>query len=294
MSSCEPKKFVKKVGMIIMPSGPLKKKIGSAYITKNNIDWFNLRGVEVIPIPYDTTDYDYYFNAINGLYLQGGPGYEPAYIKTVKEFLDRAVKANIKGDFFPVWGTCHGFQMLIMMVGKIYPLESFDSNISYISHLTFTKDAVKSRLFKTFTPEFLDYISSPKHVFFSHKFGISVKAFRENPELTRIFNAVTTSRDRQGNEYVSTIEGKVLPFYGTQYHPERQPVMEPFRDFFLDEIMKNKHNGHIDAKHRMLKGGVKCLESKMFDDLYKIQRCATRRNPKLHSVFQMSGCYFFD
>lgn len=294
-AKCEPSLYVRRVGIITMPSGPLKKKHGSAYITKNNIDWFNARGVEVIPIPYNTPDPAYYFERINGLYLQGGPTYDPDYIETTRKFLQLAVDANNAGDYFPVWGTCHGFQMFLMIIGKMYPLEDFDAKNSYMAHLTLTGEAVKSRLYRAINQDLLDYVSSPKHVFFSHGHGISVATFRANKELARTFRLLSTTRDRRGVEYVSSIEARHFPFYGTQFHPERQPVMEPFRDFFLHEIYKNHHDYHapIDAAHRILEKAPACPETKPFGTLYRVQRCATRRNPKLLNVFQASGCYFF-
>ena len=296
-SACDIKKFIKRVGIIVMPSGPIKKKKGSAYITKNNIDWFDARGVEVIPIPYNASPATirYYFKRINGLYMQGGPGYDISYIKTCKYFLKLAVDANKRGDYFPVWGTCHGFQMFIMLFGRMYPMDDLDAQNSYMSHVVFTEDAVKSRLYRSFPMELLEYMTQPKHIFFSHRYGVKTNTFYENPYLPKLFRALTTSKDRKGVSYISTIEARDFPFYGVQFHPERQPVMEPFKDFLVGELLKNEHELlPIDWKHRMLEKKTPCPESKQFHELYKIQRCATRRNPKFHRIFQASGCVFFD
>lgn len=34
---------------------------------------------------------------------------------------------------------------------------------------------------------------------------------------------LTTTEDSEGVEYISTIEHKTLPMYGTQWHPEKAP-----------------------------------------------------------------------
>ena len=39
--------------------------------------------------------------------------------------------------------------------------------------------------------------------------------------LARFFNVLSTNLDRKGRAFVSTIEGKRVPIYGVQWHPER-------------------------------------------------------------------------
>ncbi len=56
----------------------------------------------------------------------------------------------------------------------------------------------------------------------NHMFAVSPSNFSANAELVRLFGApLSTNVDRDGNEFVSTIEGVTLPIYATQWHPEK-------------------------------------------------------------------------
>ena len=41
------------------------------------------------------------------------------------------------------------------------------------------------------------------------------------PKLANFYNILSTNKDRQGVEFVSSIEAKNYPIYGTQWHPEK-------------------------------------------------------------------------
>eukprot|EP00525_Craspedostauros_australis_P009845 CAMPEP_0198114054 /NCGR_PEP_ID=MMETSP1442-20131203/5552_1 /TAXON_ID= /ORGANISM="Craspedostauros australis, Strain CCMP3328" /LENGTH=209 /DNA_ID=CAMNT_0043771275 /DNA_START=162 /DNA_END=791 /DNA_ORIENTATION=+ len=58
----------------------------------------------------------------------------------------------------------------------------------------------------------------------SHRQGISPKRFLDTPDLTKYWMITSTSKDRQGREFVSTIEPndpRRFPVYGVQFHPEK-------------------------------------------------------------------------
>ena len=59
------------VGIITIPHAN-KTKYGDSHIMKPYVDWFEERGVRVIPIPYDTTKHEMYFHMVNGLFIPGG------------------------------------------------------------------------------------------------------------------------------------------------------------------------------------------------------------------------------
>lgn len=43
----------------------------------------------------------------------------------------------------------------------------------------------------------------------------------DNARLSAMFDVLSVNDDKQGRTFVSTIEGKKLPFYGVQWHPEK-------------------------------------------------------------------------
>jgi len=78
-------------------------------------------GSRVIAIPYaaNETTLTHLFNSINGLLFTGGsinidihvplPQRNETYnlyTKNAAFMIDLAMKANDRGDYFPIWGTC--------------------------------------------------------------------------------------------------------------------------------------------------------------------------------------------
>lgn len=60
----------------------------------------------------------------------------------------RAIEANDQGDYFPVWGTCMGFQLLHILAADDYSVlthRGFKSE-SIMMPLHFTREAMFSRM----------------------------------------------------------------------------------------------------------------------------------------------------
>ena len=95
----------------------------SYYIAASYVKWLESAGARSIPIPYDADQelVSEIFSQINGLLFPGGAADLPI---TAKYLWDLAVERNLNGDFFPVWGTCLGFEFMLMLVADkgLFPL----------------------------------------------------------------------------------------------------------------------------------------------------------------------------
>ena len=58
-------------------------------------------------------------------------------------------------------------------------------------------------------------------IYFNHNYGISEEGFKKNKILNEKYLILAKAVDREGREFVSAIEGKQLPLYGVQFHPEK-------------------------------------------------------------------------
>lgn len=58
-------------------------------------------------------------------------------------------------------------------------------------------------------------------VYNNHELGVRPVVFGRDPWVDSAFRIVSTNRDRNGKEFVSSIEGTHLPLYGSQWHPEK-------------------------------------------------------------------------
>ena len=217
-----------------------------SYITEETVTW--LRGIEVVPIVVgtDLNEAATLMKTCAGLYLAGGPDYEPAYFHLVKHLLIHAVHRNRLGIYFPVWGVCHGFQMLVAILGSVWPLDSLDAMKHVDGHLRRYKGAAGSRLLKAATVSQRRHLYAKQGRVFSHQYGISLKRFVENERLVHLFRICCTSLDRNGKEYVSLLEGVDLPFYGLQFHPEYEGGLGWMAAFLKRELAKGIGEGIPD------------------------------------------------
>jgi gamma-glutamyl hydrolase len=207
---------------------------------KAYVDWFEERGIRVIPIPYDTTHHTAFFQMINGLFIPGG---ETTYImknKTFIESVSRFFELSLQQEeYFPIWGTCFGFEVLMAVVGGFTKFKRYNGH--GLVPIRLTSEGKRSRMFGSFSKRFLHYLENEKSTLENHEYGISPSDFMNHLHLKRFFHILATSVGEDGKEYVAAIEGKYYPIYGVQWHPERQQTAKPFIEFFISQIKKNKH-----------------------------------------------------
>jgi len=182
-----------------------------------------------------------------------------------------AIQANDNGDFFPIHGTCLGFEALAIIASgdNSTILTKFDAE-DYAQPLIPTSGAKKSKLLSSLPSSVVKDLYTKPYAMENHEHGFNPDVFRENPQLAETFNILTTSIDRKGVEYVSTIEAKDYPFTGTQWHPEKNifewtpdlhirhepaaiAVTQAMANYFVGEARKNQHQPEsIKEEERML------------------------------------------
>jgi len=96
----------------------------------------------------------------------------------------------------------------------------FDSYNLYIP-LTLTSAAPKSKLFSAAPEKVMDILDKEDVTMNNHHYGIYPSHFNQIEALTSFFDVLSTNKDRQGVEFVSTIESKKYPIFGSQWHPEK-------------------------------------------------------------------------
>ena len=269
------KKTYKKytIGVVTVPLSPDKKfyKVcGDSYIASAHIDWLNKHNVEVIEIPYNTKNLMHYFKNTHGLYLPSGgafAGTQMTFYNCCKQLLDLAVKENDKGNFYPVWGGCMGFQqMLIWADGNDDVdsfLQNFDSFDDYFTNIQFTKEGLRSNIVNGISNKTLNLMQKGNNTLNNHKMGITPYKFARNKKVNKFFKNVGTSKDRKGREFIAIIEGNNYPFYGVQWHPERNNQMIELIKFFCEELKRSKKpkisNKKIKTLKKLFSKKVECM-----------------------------------
>jgi gamma-glutamyl hydrolase len=239
---------------------------GSAFINADYVKFIELAGGRVVPVPFNasTTQLNKLFSFLNGLLYPGGGDIlnGTLYYESAAHLFDLALQANQQGDYFPLWGTCLGFEFLSVVVsGSINLLTRFDAeNISL--PLSFTPYAPIARMFSLLNDvdraSVLEFLSSQSVTENYHHFGVSIVDFQSSPNLQKFYHLISTSTDRNGRVFVSSMEAIEYPVYAVQFHPERSLfewdpteaidhsfqtvlIMQQFANFFVHETRKSLH-----------------------------------------------------
>ncbi|XP_042255871.1 gamma-glutamyl hydrolase [Thunnus thynnus] len=231
----------------------------TSYIAASYVKYLESAGARVVPVLINQTleEYKTLFNSINGILYPGGGVsiISSGYARAAKIFYDLAIEANQKGDYFPVWGTCLGFEQLTYLTsGKT--LLTRTNTTSVALPLNFTNETKESRLFKGFPAELMEALASEPLTENSHKWSMAVETFNTNEELKMFYKVLSTNTDGK-IEFVSTVEAYDYPIYGTQWHPEKNAFewTRPYiphspsaikttfymAEFFVSEARKNFH-----------------------------------------------------
>jgi gamma-glutamyl hydrolase len=230
------------------------------------VKWLEAAGARVTPIQFDVnvTSLDTLLGNVNGILFTGGEltlSPNSTYYKTADHIYQWVLKTNGAGTYFPLWGTCMGFQLLNILTASNYSVLShsiFDSEHMSLP-LELSTPASDSRLLSQMDPALLRVLTETNITENLHHDGVLPSVFQQTPRLRDFYRLVSTNCDRRGLRFVSTIEAFHAPVYGTQWHPERpqfdwtpgiganhsQPalgVMQYFANFLVSEARRNDNS----------------------------------------------------
>jgi len=236
-------------------------------IPASYVNWVGQAGGRVLPILLDQPA-DYYneiFESTNGILFPGGnQGIDPSDIYTEEgEILwNLAKQANDRGDYYPIWGTCLGFEELaVLETGNANAISLDVAATNLALPLRFTRGAKRSRRFQSFPRTLVRALQTQSLTFNSHDHGLLVSTYESTPALKAFFEMLSFNETPAGQLFVSTMEARHYPFYGTQWHPEKNNfewsqnadysniphspnavlTSEATARFFLDEARKSRH-----------------------------------------------------
>uniref|UniRef100_A0A8C2EMC6 folate gamma-glutamyl hydrolase n=1 Tax=Cyprinus carpio TaxID=7962 RepID=A0A8C2EMC6_CYPCA len=189
----------------------------NSYIAASYVKFLESAGARVVPLMINKSDDEYrrLFKSINGvLFPGGGVSLESSgYSKAAGIFYRLALEANSNGDYFPVWGTCLGFELLTLLTsGKLLLSHTNTSGIAL--PLNFTDDVRDSRLFKDFPEDLMKSLETEPLTENSHQWSLTTEhidcafhLFLLNNIVIVLFLCIPSAYD--------------FPIYATQWHPEK-------------------------------------------------------------------------
>ncbi len=215
------------IGIFTQPTSSTEGDCGGncQYIAASYVKNLEGAGARVVPINYYATnsELDTLFNSINGIFFPGGA---VSFPKQAQYMYDKVIAANDAGDFFPLWGTCMGFQWLLIAQSRnsniLDPKSGQMDSYNYSIPLNFTSAAKTSRLFaNSLKNDVYNILATEDVTMNNHHYGIYPSTFDATSSLKTFFNVLSTNVDRKGVEFISTMESYNYPIYGTQWHPEK-------------------------------------------------------------------------
>jgi len=253
------------IGILTMANEYSYPKGMTAYLPASYVKWVESSGARVAVVPYDATEeqLEIIFRSINGLLFTGGGQSllpETKYYQAAAFLYNLATQANNQGDYFPIWGTCMGLQLLSLITADDQTVLSrgeFDAeNLSL--PVEFAEEAPSSRMFSNCPLDISTYFAIESITDNLHHDGVKVDVFNSNRKLSEFYRLIATNADRKGLYSISVIEGKLYPIYAVQFHPERNAFewdlqetashtshairsMQYLSNFFVDECRKNFH-----------------------------------------------------
>lgn len=117
-----------------------------SYIASSYIKALEASGAQVLPLKYDWDEaqMDQVFEGINGLLLPGGgtelveEGEWTHYGRVGSRLIRKAIERNDNMEYFPVWGTCLGFELMVLTIAEDFKVlkKNFNS-LNYSNSLQF-------------------------------------------------------------------------------------------------------------------------------------------------------------
>ena len=224
-----------KIGIIALPKHP---KID------NYIRWIESAGANAVILPYSITKKEliHQMKSIQGVIWTGGAietdrysEYQRmTYLTTLQRCFLLAKEYNDQGRPFPIWGSCLGFEMLVLM-GEDLPLSQFFDHIQRherTGHNPVRFTSTDSRLKRIFPLNLRKVMARTPCVTHHHKLGF---------DITPLPHIRIVSVD---SGFINMIEYVKYPFYGVQFHPERpfsslsEDISCRFSAFLLNECQK--------------------------------------------------------
>lgn len=209
-------------------------------------------------------------HSINGVILSGGDGEfgNSPYEKVARMAYHYSMEKYKKGEIWPILGICRGSQILPVLTAMSNFLVHTDSK-NYSIPLTFSEDWKESRMFGQASEGVIETLRTKPITINAHIFSLPTNHFMDNHLLRDFYRVISTNKDREGIDFVSTFEARNYPMYALQWHPEKllyvwNPMMvadhsldsirvaQYVANFFVSEARKNSNrftSRTLEEKH---------------------------------------------
>jgi len=263
---CQPENPQPVIGILTQPTDSDNSEFGSQYVAASYVKWLESSGARVVFVYYDAPQADLkqlLTTQLNGLLWTGGDSeiVNGPYATTSKYLLSLILEMNKKADYFPLWGTCQGFQQVAIYFANDPSVLISRPLINTLAPVNFTQDPILSSILNQAPDSVVGAFQYENITVNNHNYGVDPKSFQTNEYLLNNFTVLATNLDSNGDPFVALVEGLGFPVYGNQFHPEKNSfewsqawasdpnahipdailTMQYLADFFVKEARKSQH-----------------------------------------------------
>ncbi|KAM3966442.1 gamma-glutamyl hydrolase A-like [Aphomia sociella] len=270
----------------------------TSYIAASYVKAVEASGARVVPILIGKKP-DYYrelMSKINGVLFPGGATYfnqSDGYADAGQFIYEIAQELNDAGDYFPIFGTCLGFELLIILASGRGEVENRIKCESYTNRsLNFTNDFHGSKMFKNAPQDIIDLLANSNLTANFHQFCIIDENLKSH-NLVKDWRVSSHSTDDKGVVFIATIENKRYPFYGVQFHPEKisfEWKLKKDIPHSFDAVKANRY--FMDFFVQECRKSIHAFQNEDEENSYLIYNYQPEFTGKKSGIFQQ--CYFFE
>ncbi|KRT81317.1 Peptidase, partial [Oryctes borbonicus] len=156
-----------------------------SFIAASYVKHLESAGARVVPIMIGRNK-DYYrelINNTNGILFPGGATFfnqSDGYADAGQIIYDIALELNQNGDYYPIWGTCLGMELMVHVALGGKEVRSHCSATKVSMPLEFRQDFRSSKLFSNAPEDTVRDLSNLNITYNSHNYCLTEETFEEN------------------------------------------------------------------------------------------------------------------
>ena len=220
------------IGILTVPNQGDYPFPGTSFLSASYVKWVESAGARVVPLLIDLPLPSLLSTAkqFNGLLFPGGAVAEyNSTTGTVTEYSEKLcalyemVKGeNERGEWYPLWGTCLGMQMLHFCEVRGKDTIGWSPNAPARGEVvSVTEEAYSSRLFNNpVGRRVLASLAAFPIAYFSHNYSISPSLYSLHPHLRSCFTPLAVSVTSSAQPFISLVASPKYPIFASQFHPE--------------------------------------------------------------------------
>lgn len=202
-----------------------------SYIAASYVKFVEMSGAQVVPIYAFSTQAEIatLLPKINGVLFPGGDesiDFTQRWTQNAQFILNWAMKENDAGRVFPIWAVCLGYETLAVITSgntnNMTTLSRVRGEINVLNTMKFVYHLDKGYILGDMTDRQIQKLTTGQGVmFYDHNWIVSMDTYNSNQNLSTFWKVITESTSPYNERFVALWEARKYPFYGVQFHPEK-------------------------------------------------------------------------